>query len=181
MGKRAGPTPPLAGALSAAAFNHRPRGTLRSDDDRRHVNRFSSSAAVVIASGASAARGCLHPATQALAVTALGLAGPLRRRVEQAGRRVAQGLALSAALAGVELNAEVLQTLRQGEQLGQAAPALERATTHYKRAIDKHYANLSQALGIAMLLIGAGVLVGVGLTIFMPLYAGLGSLSLTGQ
>lgn len=118
------------------------------------------------------------PAARALELTADGVGGELARPLAAAGRRVAQGVQLSAALAGVGLRQEVLQTIRRGEQLAQVPQALERAAAHYKRFLEDRFDSLSQSVGLVMTFAAAGLLALVGTAIFLPLYAGLGSLSI---
>lgn len=120
------------------------------------------------------------PAARALAIVGSGLEGQLGKRVAHAATRISHGTPLSAALAGVGLKAEVLETIRRREEIGQLAEGIGQAGAFYRRFVEDRFDVLANNIGLALSLAAAGLLVLVGLAIFMPLYAGLGSLSVGG-
>lgn len=120
------------------------------------------------------------PAARALAIVGTGLEGRLGKRVARAAMRISQGTPLSAALAGVGLKAEVLETIRRKEEIGQLAEGLGQAGAFYRRFVEDRFDVLANNVGLVLSLGAASLLVVVGLAIFMPLYAGLGSLSVGG-
>lgn len=120
------------------------------------------------------------PAARALAIVGAGLEGRLGERVVRAATRISQGTPLSAALAGVGLKAEVLETIRRKEEIGQLAQGIGQAGGFYRRFVEDRFDVLANNIGLVLSLAAAGLLVVVGLAIFMPLYAGLGSLSVGG-
>ncbi len=120
------------------------------------------------------------PAARALAIVGTGLEGRLGKRVARAATRISQGTPLSAALAGVGLKAEVLETIRRKEEIGQLAEGLGQAGVFYRRFVEDRFDVLANNIGLVLSLGAASLLVVVGLAIFMPLYAGLGSLSVGG-
>jgi type II secretory pathway component PulF len=115
------------------------------------------------------------PAARALGLIADGLGPRAADRLRRAERRVASGVPLWSALAGLGLRAEALETIRRGHQLGQLIPALERATFHYRRYLDTRFDVLAQTLGLGMTLATAGLIALVGLIVFVPIYSGLSS------
>ncbi len=120
------------------------------------------------------------PAARALAIVGTGLEARLGKRVAHAATRIRQGTSLSAALAGVGLKAEVLETIRRKEEIGQLAEGIGQAGAFYRRFVEDRFDVLANNIGLVLSLAAAGLLTVVGLAIFMPLYAGLGSLSVGG-
>jgi type II secretory pathway component PulF len=120
------------------------------------------------------------PAARALTIVGAGLEGQLGKRVAHAATRVSHGTPLCTALAGVGLKAEVLEMIRRREQIGQLAEGIARAGAFYRRFVEERFDVLANNIGLALTLAAAGLLIVVALGIFMPLYAGLGSLSMGG-
>jgi general secretion pathway protein F len=120
------------------------------------------------------------PAARALTIVAAGLDGQLGKLVAHAAMRTGQGTPLSAALAGVGLRAEILETIRRREEIGQLAEGIGQAGAFYRRFVEDRFDALANNVGLALSLAAAGLLIVVGLGIFMPLYAGLGTLSVSG-
>lgn len=117
------------------------------------------------------------PAARAVAVAGAGLGGEIAQKVAVAATRVSHGAPLSAALAGVGLRQEVLETIRRKEQVGQLDQGLAQAAAFYRRFVEDRFDVLATNVGLVLTFLAAGLLVVVGVAIFLPLYAGIGSLS----
>lgn len=118
------------------------------------------------------------PVSRAVALAADGIGGRVGAELERARRRVANGLPLSAALAAIGLRAEALEAIRKGEQLGQVAQALGKAAWYYRRYLDQRCDTLAQTLGLGATFAAAAMLALVAMTVFLPIYAAIGSASL---
>jgi general secretion pathway protein F len=117
------------------------------------------------------------PAARALSIVAAGLGGTLGRRVAGAAARISQGTPLSVALAGVGLKQEVLETLRRKEEVGQLAQGIGQAAAFYRRFVEDRFDTLATSIGLVLSIAAAALLATVGIAIFLPLYSGLGNLS----